>query len=90
MLPLAQISRKYEEDYSHRTNSRVYGLIKEERDSLPVADHKDLIIDTVGRNQVTLIKGETGCGKTTQVNDSQHRNYLIICEYRLITSFPIS
>lgn len=37
------------------------------RQSLPIYEMRDFIIDTIERNQVILITGETGCGKTTQV-----------------------
>ena len=37
------------------------------RSSLPVAALQDMIVQTVAENQVTIISGETGCGKTTQV-----------------------
>ncbi|CAH1403730.1 unnamed protein product [Nezara viridula] len=37
------------------------------RASLPVAALQDIIVQTVAENQVTIIAGETGSGKTTQV-----------------------
>lgn len=37
------------------------------RSRLPIASFKDAITSTVANNQVVLICGETGCGKTTQV-----------------------
>lgn len=40
----------------------------EERSKLPVADSRDYILDCISKNPVTLIRGETGCGKTTQVS----------------------
>jgi HrpA-like RNA helicase len=38
-----------------------------ERQELPVFQHRDLVINTIRDNQVVLISGETGSGKTTQV-----------------------
>ncbi|VDN25623.1 unnamed protein product, partial [Gongylonema pulchrum] len=38
-----------------------------QRESLPVCQYRAQIIETIARNSVTLIKGETGCGKSTQV-----------------------
>ena len=35
--------------------------------SLPIFKKKDEIIDNIIHNQITLITGETGCGKSTQV-----------------------
>lgn len=34
---------------------------------LPVEDMRHEIVNTISQNQVTLVSGETGCGKTTQV-----------------------
>ena len=39
----------------------------EERSKLPVADSRQYILESIGNNPVVLIRGETGCGKTTQV-----------------------
>lgn len=39
----------------------------ESRKSLPIYLHKDKIVDYVTRNQVTVIIGETGSGKSTQI-----------------------
>lgn len=35
--------------------------------SLPIAEHKDEVIGTIESNQVTIVQGATGSGKTTQV-----------------------
>jgi HrpA-like RNA helicase len=37
------------------------------RHNLPIASFREEIVSTVRNNQVVLIAGETGCGKTTQV-----------------------
>ena len=42
--------------------------IKKERQSLPIFTKRTDIIETIRNNQVTMVKGETGCGKTTQVS----------------------
>ena len=36
-------------------------------DNLPIINHKDTIIDSIVRNQVVVIAGDTGSGKTTQL-----------------------
>jgi ATP-dependent helicase HrpA len=36
-------------------------------DTLPISDHKDAIIDALQKNQVIVVAGETGSGKTTQL-----------------------
>ena len=35
---------------------------------MPIADSHDEILDAIQKNQVVLIRGETGSGKTTQVS----------------------
>ncbi|KAI9916199.1 hypothetical protein PsorP6_017911 [Peronosclerospora sorghi] len=39
------------------------GLMK----TLPVFQHRDKILENVAKNQLTIIQGETGCGKSTSV-----------------------
>ncbi|XP_010522055.1 PREDICTED: DExH-box ATP-dependent RNA helicase DExH6 [Tarenaya hassleriana] len=41
--------------------------IAEKRSKLPIASFRDAITSAVESNQIVLISGETGCGKTTQV-----------------------
>lgn len=41
--------------------------IKEQRENLPIFKFRQLLIDAVGANQVLVVIGETGSGKTTQV-----------------------
>lgn len=37
------------------------------RDQLPVKEFEEEILSTIDSNPVVLIRGATGCGKTTQV-----------------------
>ena len=37
------------------------------RKKLPIYDYRDKILQTIRVNQITIIQGETGCGKTTQL-----------------------
>ncbi|XP_062145221.1 DExH-box ATP-dependent RNA helicase DExH5, mitochondrial [Alnus glutinosa] len=37
------------------------------RRSLPAYKEKDTLLTTIARNQVVIVSGETGCGKTTQI-----------------------
>jgi len=39
----------------------------EQRKVLPVYQHKKQILETMNHNQVIVIRGATGCGKSTQV-----------------------
>lgn len=38
------------------------------RQLLPIWQMRDTIVQAISANQVIIINGETGCGKTTQVN----------------------
>lgn len=49
-----------------QTNSR-YKKMKEIRETLPAWTKMDEILELIHKNQVTIISGETGCGKSTQV-----------------------
>ena len=42
--------------------------MKRERETLPVFAMRQQILDAVYQNSVVVIKGNTGCGKTTQVS----------------------
>ena len=42
--------------------------IKRVRENLPIFAKRKEILETIRSNQITMIKGETGCGKTTQVS----------------------
>lgn len=45
-----------------------------DRDSLPVARMKSSIMNAVTENSVIIIRGNTGCGKTTQVSYSSYHS----------------
>lgn len=41
--------------------------ILSERDQLPVKQFQEEVMDAIDHNPVVIIRGATGCGKTTQV-----------------------
>lgn len=51
----------------HATRSLAPKHLSEQTRALPVAQHHTEIVTTVENHQVTIVAGETGCGKTTQV-----------------------
>uniref|UniRef100_A0A182PCL5 ATP-dependent RNA helicase DHX36 n=1 Tax=Anopheles epiroticus TaxID=199890 RepID=A0A182PCL5_9DIPT len=51
----------------HERTVRLGHPLSEFRQSLPAYQSRTTILDMIERNQVVLIKGETGSGKTTQV-----------------------
>nr|XP_022341971.1 LOW QUALITY PROTEIN: ATP-dependent RNA helicase A-like [Crassostrea virginica] len=53
-----------EQSRNHNENLK---MMMEERSQLPVYQSHDHILQVIKESPVTLIRGETGCGKTTQV-----------------------
>lgn len=45
----------------------IFFQIQQEREALPVKNFESEILDAVRHNSVVVIRGATGCGKTTQV-----------------------
>lgn len=66
-MPRAEISMKVDALTYRMNKTPNLRQVGEARSKLPIASFKDAIISTVEANQVVLISGETGCGKTTQV-----------------------
>ncbi|KAK4355822.1 hypothetical protein RND71_024793 [Anisodus tanguticus] len=63
----SEIAKRVESLASRIENTPNLRQITAQRSKLPIASFKDVITSTVESNQVVLISGETGCGKTTQV-----------------------
>ena len=57
----------YLKDLEEDNASKISDQIRKCRENLPIFDMKQIILEKIRSNQVVLIKGETGCGKTTQV-----------------------
>lgn len=56
------------------------------RIGLPVWEYKDKFMDLLGKNQILVLVGETGSGKTTQVISQGFYLYiLIIMAYFIIS-----
>ena len=58
----------YLKDFEDDRLKTIPEKIKKERQSLPIFAKRTDILETIRNNQVTMVKGETGCGKTTQVS----------------------
>jgi ATP-dependent RNA helicase DHX29 len=41
--------------------------LQQQRETLPIASFRDEIVNTLKDNQVLVLSGETGCGKSTQL-----------------------
>ena len=55
------------EALKRKQTDQAYKRMQRQRQGLPAFDMKQHIVDTVMNNQVVVLSGETGCGKTTQV-----------------------
>ncbi|KZC06075.1 PREDICTED: putative ATP-dependent RNA helicase DHX30 [Dufourea novaeangliae] len=62
-------SEEQSEDYTSRNTVLAERLQYREKctKNLPIMDYKSQILESIENNQVLLIKGDTGCGKSTQV-----------------------
>ncbi|KAK5641598.1 hypothetical protein RI129_010145 [Pyrocoelia pectoralis] len=68
ITPIPSIDEKLKEEFETRRNSAKYKDMLVVRKRLPSYGLKDEIVNLVKANQVILVSGETGCGKTTQVS----------------------
>uniref|UniRef100_A0A6G1S622 RNA helicase n=1 Tax=Aceria tosichella TaxID=561515 RepID=A0A6G1S622_9ACAR len=46
--------------------------LREQRKNLPVYEHKHDLLKAIDENQIIIVQGETGCGKTTQIPQYLH------------------
>lgn len=67
---LDQISEDLTTTFRERAQSDpgVQAQLKE-RNQLPVASQRSAIMEAINDNPVVIIRGNTGCGKTTQVTN---------------------
>ena len=52
----------------------MYKHMLEQRCQLPVFQYKSTLIEAIKNNRVVVVKGATGCGKTTQVQKSYYES----------------
>ncbi|XP_046351215.2 putative ATP-dependent RNA helicase DHX57 [Haliotis rufescens] len=60
-------NRLMKDDFEKKQSSGSYKNMIAQRGKLPAWDRQDEIVETIESNQVVVISGMTGCGKTTQV-----------------------
>ncbi|XP_017839109.1 dosage compensation regulator isoform X2 [Drosophila busckii] len=67
-VTIDELSIEYERQLcDRRQNSLEYRQFLEFRNKLPIADMRKEIMNTINENSVVIIRGNTGCGKTTQI-----------------------
>lgn len=66
--------------------------IMDQEFSLPITKYRDEIVDMVRENAVSVICGETGCGKTTQVPQFLFPHYrrIMISQPRRISAITLA
>ena len=74
--------------------------IKKFRKTLPIFEEQQSILDAIQSNQVVLIKGETGSGKTTQVpqyiledciqHENEHITNILVTQPRRISAVSVA
>ncbi|KAI8974320.1 P-loop containing nucleoside triphosphate hydrolase protein [Pilobolus umbonatus] len=59
--------KSVQQRFISRLNTETYLSMKEKRQSLPISQYREEILQKLNHNQVLIVSGETGCGKSTQV-----------------------
>lgn len=72
-----------------QTDNRLQQMMNQRKD-LPVFNKRQEILAAVYDNPVTIIRGNTGCGKTTQVPDLFHLALDSLVLHRLALGFFFS
>ncbi|KAB7504711.1 ATP-dependent RNA helicase DHX36, partial [Armadillidium nasatum] len=62
-----EIDRKYFEELEEKENDERYQKMLNFRKRLPCYNKREEVLKLIRENQVVVLSGETGCGKTTQV-----------------------
>lgn len=66
-VEVSETDERLYEEFNVKATSEEYFKMLECRQKLPAYKHKEEIVELIGKHQVILIEGNTGCGKTTQV-----------------------
>jgi ATP-dependent RNA helicase DHX29 len=91
-------SQALQEMWAHKRSSPAYQKMLQARMNLPMYQFRDEALDTIEKHQITILCGETGCGKSTQLpafileNElSQGRHCKIYCtEPRRISAISLA
>jgi hypothetical protein len=63
----AAIRSSYTRAQAERQRKPAYASMQRKREGLPAFVHQDAVTSLIKQEQIVLVSGETGCGKTTQV-----------------------
>ncbi|CAJ0845483.1 539_t:CDS:10 [Entrophospora sp. SA101] len=94
------ISMRQEFIERRKKNYKIYERINSDRQKLPIYKYRNEILKKIEENQVVIICGETGCGKSTQVpqlivedmilNDYGDKCQVLCTQPRRISAISIS
>lgn len=62
-----ELDNMYYKEFEEKKLRKAYTNMQKLREKLPAFYQQEEILNAINENQVLLISGETGCGKTTQV-----------------------
>lgn len=65
----SELDSAFLEELNRKRESAEYKRMLKFREKLPAYKMRNEILKIVDENQVVVLSGETGCGKTTQVKD---------------------
>ena len=60
-------ARRFQSNHSRNNRRNPATSIDQQRRELPITERKAAILDTILKNQVVVLRGETGSGKSTQL-----------------------
>lgn len=60
-------SYSLKQEFGEKMKMKKYKMMLEAREALPMAESKMHLLELLRENDVVVVSGETGCGKTTQV-----------------------
>lgn len=64
---IQELNTRFYNEYQDMLLRNKYKKMKEFRDRLPTYKNTEELLEVINNNQVVVISGETGCGKSTQV-----------------------
>lgn len=67
MPAVTEMNDKIAKMWSSKVSSSSYREMKRSRQNLPIWNSRDRLLNAIEDNQVVIVCGETGCGKSTQV-----------------------
>jgi HrpA-like RNA helicase len=57
----------YQSSHYNRNSSETQNEIKKVRENLPIYQYREELLNAIRENQILIVIGETGSGKTTQM-----------------------